>query len=492
MISAVLASLLLATSAFPNPPQFVRPTSGAEDWLQFNQSTIKSAPTAAKVSRLQRQWRVHIPEPTDGSPAFVADVRTPTGLRNLLLVTTLAGRTIALDANVGTMVWSTEPPPGPRWTTSSPAVDPRKALVYSYGLDGYVHRYLLDTGDEVLGTGWPQLVTLKPSVEKQSSALSIATTFNGGHYLYVTIAAYPEPGDDGDYQGHLVTIDLDKGTQNVFNVACSNKGLHFVENGNASNDCKHLQAGIWARAGAVYDPVTNRVFLTTGNGDFDAHLGGFNWGDSILALRPDGSGRGGTPLDSYTPVEYERLQQQDLDLSSTTIAILQLPKGSMLPRLAVQGGKDGLLRLVNLANLSGQGGPRHVGGELQILKVPQGGAVFTRPATWLAPDGTSWVFVSTNHGLSAMALMTDENGSPALATRWMVNEKGTSPIVVNGVLYLARDHELSAYSAVTGEKLWSDDSIGTIHWQSPIAVNNTVFIADNEGYVTAYTPGTGQ
>ncbi|MCU1245056.1 MAG: hypothetical protein JWN02_966, partial [Acidobacteria bacterium] len=25
------------------------------------------------------------------------------------------------------------------------------------------------------------------------------------------------------------------------------------------------------------------------------------------------------------------------------------------------------------------------------------------------------------------------------------------------------------------------------HWQSPIIVNNAIFIADNEGYITAYT-----
>jgi outer membrane protein assembly factor BamB len=62
-----------------------------------------------------------------------------------------------------------------------------------------------------------------------------------------------------------------------------------------------------------------------------------------------------------------------------------------------------------------------------------------------------------------------------------------SPIIVNGVLYVARDHELSAYDTRTGEKLWSDDAIGTIHWQSPIIVNNAIFIADNEGYITAYT-----
>ncbi len=82
----------------------------------------------------------------------------------------------------------------------------RTALyVYSYGLDGYVHKYQVGDGIEILTGGWPQLTTLKGYDEKGSSALSIATS-GGVKYLYVVHGGYP--GDKGDYQGHVTAINL--------------------------------------------------------------------------------------------------------------------------------------------------------------------------------------------------------------------------------------------------------------------------------------------
>ena len=40
--------------------------------------------------------------------------------------------------------------------------------------------------------------------------------------------------------------------------------------------------------------------MATGNGTFDANTGGHDWGDSVFAVNPDGTGSGGNPIDSYT------------------------------------------------------------------------------------------------------------------------------------------------------------------------------------------------
>jgi outer membrane protein assembly factor BamB len=152
----------------------------------------------------------------------------------------------------------------------------------------------------------------------------------------------------------------------------------------------------------------------------------------------------------------------------------------------VQGGKDSKLRLINLHDLSGKGGPRHVGGELSITPLPQGGVILARPAAWLAPDGTTWLFVATHHGLSGLALVVDDNGKPWLEPRWTNSTDGATPVVVAGVLYMARNHELMAIDPETGAPLWSDASLGTIHWQSPIVVNGRIYVCDNEGHVFAY------
>ena len=466
------------------------PFDAGHDWLGFNAAAPDTFGTADRVvssrnvDEMKMQWKTKLPEVADGSPVYVADVETQWGALDLVIVSTVQGRVVALDAPGGAIVWQTTPPPGLRGATSSPAVDPSKKFIYAYALDGYIHRYETATGREVTGGGWPELVTLKGDVEKGSSALSLVTTSSGKSYLYMTIAAYPDPGDEGDYQGHLVAVDLETGEQKVFNALCSDKAIHFANKPGTDQDCSATQAGIWARAGAVYDPVTDRTFLTTGNGTFDAADGGFNWGSSVIALRPDGSTDGGTPLDSYTPAEYQRINDLDLDLSSTTIAILPDVEG--MPHLGVQSGKDWLFRLLDLRDLSGHGAPRHLGGELQVGQVPQGGEILSRPAVWLSPfSHRPWVFLSNWLGISAFALML-ENEEPRLVKMWTQKYASTSPIIANDVLYYAGEHEIAAVNPRTGEKLWSSNVIGGIHWQSPILVNGRLFIADNDANVTAF------
>jgi hypothetical protein len=119
-------------------------------------------------------------------------------------------------------------------------------------LDGYVHKYQVGDGVEILTGGWPQLTTLKGYDEKGSSALSIATAA-GVKYLYVAHAGYP--GDNGDYQGHVTAINLATGAQRVFNTACSDKARHldhFVAPETATT-CATRQNAIWARPGVFYD-----------------------------------------------------------------------------------------------------------------------------------------------------------------------------------------------------------------------------------------------
>jgi hypothetical protein len=213
------------------------------DWLQFNFNAQHSGNNIQEtviapgnVNNLQRLFQVSLPAVADGAPAYLSAVNTPTGIKDLLFVTTKAGHIVALDAHTGAQVWVHQYPAGscrinngsePCYTTSSPAIDPNRQYVYSYGLDGYVHKYRVGDGVEISGGGWPELASLKPFNEKGSSALSIATTANGTSYLYVTNGGYL--GDRGDYQGHVTAINLADGSQKVFNANCSDQAVHFVE-----------------------------------------------------------------------------------------------------------------------------------------------------------------------------------------------------------------------------------------------------------------------
>src|SRR5258708_24375014 len=131
-------------------------------------------------------------------------------------MTPTAGRLLAVDAATGAVVWSRQPATGPQFTTSAPAIDPGRRFVYSYGLEGRVHKYRAADGQEVTGGGWPELATLKPEVEKCSPALAVAGAANRHTYLYVANGGYP--GDARDYPGHVTPVDLRSGAQPVWNA----------------------------------------------------------------------------------------------------------------------------------------------------------------------------------------------------------------------------------------------------------------------------------
>lgn len=494
VIVLLLLSLITTTPA----PSTAAP-GGDYDWMQFNgdpehsgNNTLETTITPANISGLQKRFQISLPNMIPGAPVYLRDVATPSGVRNMLYATTEEGHIFAIDALSGAIIWSRQYPAGacrvndglqPCYTTSSPAIDPNRQYVYTYGLDGRVHKLQVGDGTEITGNGWPQLTTLKPFDEKGSSPLTIATAKNGTSYLYVLHAAYPSDG--GDFQGHLTTINLSDGTQKVFNGVCSDQTVHF-ERSPATPNCDEVGSGIWARAGVVYSPVTDRIYMVTGNAEFDPAE--HHWGDSIFALNPDGTGINGDPVDSYTPTNYQEMDDLDIDMGSTAPAILPVPLTSTVQVLAIQGGKDKKLRLLNLADLSGQGGPGHVGGEIgPIIDVPQGGIVFTAPAVWVDPaTNDTWTFVSTGRGITAFKVVFDGSGVPSLSNMWQKNIGGTSPLVANGILYMINGLHMYAFDPTTGDELWTDNIIRNLHWQSPIVVNGMLYVPDENQRLTAY------
>lgn len=486
------------------------------NWLQFNgdaqhsgSNTQERVISPENVSRLKLLYHITLPGVADSSPVYLSSVSTPSGLKNLLYLTTRQGHILAIEAKTGNIVWQRQVPAGECvyvgktacFTTSSPAIDPNLKYVYSYGLDGYVHKYQVGDGTEITVGGWPELVTLKNDQEKESAAFSVATVRNGTPYLYVVSSGYP--GDFGDYQGHLTTINLLDGSQKVFNTLCSQQTVHFMPSPHTP-DCSEKQSGIWGRSGVTYDNDTDRIYLATGNGPFDPdeHM----WADSVLELYSDGSGLNGDPVDSYTTQDYQHLNSDDLDLGSTSPTILPAPVGSRIRHLGLQSGKDGVLRLLDLDNLSQKGGPGYAGGELvEPLTVPQGGMVRTTPAVWTNPeDQTSWVFIATDNenglppvGLSAFKLVVDQAGNPNLNLIWKNDRGGTSPVIANGVLFYANTGSIIALDPLTGKQLWSstdqfifnlwqESVVREIHWESPIVADGLLFLPDNRGNLWAY------
>jgi len=520
--------------------------AAATDWLQFgfdaSHSGVNAEETAltpASVAQLTLRYSTVLPGLAEGAPVLLANVATPAGTADVLYVTINDGTLVALDAASGAVLWSRYPAGtnacvaavSPCRTYSSPALDPDRQFVYGYALDGYVHKYAVGDGSEVVDGGWPQLASAKPDVEAQSSALAFATTQNGATYLYATFAGAPWLADFSgyDYQGHLTAINLSTGTQVTFNVACSDAGsVHFVKNDpnppvstepdclqqwftNDGNTLADGDGGIWGRGGVTYDPANDRIYASTGNGLFSANNAGHDWSDSVLALPAAMDAALTAPLDSYTPVNYQNMMYYDTDLGATSVTLVPAPAGSAKAHIGVQAGKDSYLRIIDLDDMSGMGAPGYTGGELFIGSVPQGNMVIAQPLVWTNPDsGAVMLIVASNFGISASEVIADAaNGNlPALrqsgAPNWLdagvpvpgsaTSTGGTSPVLANGVLYYAGGSGVRALDPATGSVLWSDASMGvadattksSFHKQSVIVVNGRLYVADDHGTLWVY------
>jgi len=469
----------------------------AADWTVFGHdsshtgySAAETMLTPATVGRLHRRWTASFDDVADSTPILLSHVKVGSKTRALLFQTTKHGTTYAVDAASGAIVWTyrTAPPavfpqtPGSdKITTSTPVADPNGRDIYVPSTNGFVHKLDAATGHEVAGAGFPLRITLMPDVEKDAAPLNVA---NG--YLYAATSGYI--GDQGPYDGHVVALRLHDGRTHVFNSLCSNIRRLLDDpsyDRHTAASCAQRESGIWARGGVVVDPdpsMAGRIYVSTGNGTFDANKGGHNYGDSLLSLNADGS----RLLGSYTPSSYQALQDADLDLSSTAPALLPRQSGSKTPLMAVQGGKDSIVRLINRQRLGG------VGGEIQVLSVPDA-ALFSAPAVWQDAKTGTWVYLGTGSRVTALHLSTDARGVSRLSVAWTAQGQGTSPVVVNGLVVVAGSGELRVLNARTGRLLWTSSSpraggsIDGIHWQSPIVVDGTVYVSDENMHLTAYT-----
>lgn len=458
----------------------------AVDWPVFgfdparsSFNTAETTLTTSNVHRLRERWQISLGATADSAPIFIAHVRIRRSTRAMLYQTASNGETFGIDAATGKIVWhfSTH---GSNYTHSMPAEDPSGKAIYVPGLDGMVHKLTASNGHEIHGKGFPARITRIPDTEANESALNVA---NG--YLYATISGYD--GDGTPYDGHVVAIDLSTGKRTVFNSLCSQK--HGLLGGGG---CAQQRSGIWARSGAVVDPdssMNGRVYAATGNGDFNANAGGHDYGDSVVSLSADLS----TLLGSYTPTNYQQLQQGDVDLGSTAPALLPLQSQSQTPLMLVQGGKDAVLKLLDRAALPG------VGNELQLLDLPQG--LFSAPAVASDASGNAWVFLGFSYVVIGYKLKTNGSGQSQLVQIWQsspaqTNGEGTSPVVANGMVFVAYDGAIVALNATNGNLLWnssmygSSKPFGPVHWQSPIVVNGRVYCSDLNGNLTAFALGS--
>lgn len=430
-------------------------------WQQFDGNAQKSGTNdndpinASNVKSLQKLWQAKVS--SDGSPVFLSGVTTSQGVKNLVYVTTERGGLIAFDEATGKQIWSVATNGDSDTITSSPAIDPANQYIYNYGADGKVHKYNVGTGAEETSGGWPLTITLIPNIEKGSSAIAI-----GNGYLYMTTSAYP--GDAGQYVGHIVAKNLTSGAVSVFNTLCANETQLLNRN------CSDANSGVWSRPGAVVDPNTGNIFIATGNGPYAPPN---NLADSVIELTPNLS----KIVDTYTPTNFQELQDDDADLGSTDVGII--------PSLdiGIQGSKDNKIRVLNLKNLSGKGGPDHIAGELQTISIDCN--IFSQPISWTDNSKNIWVFITDMCNNLYAYKVINNNLQKVYESN---SDGGSSPLMVNGVLFIESSNSIKAIDPTTGDVFWTG-TIGNIHWQSPAVIDGHVFTLDNNNLTAFAVPG---
>ncbi len=124
----------IATNAIPTATRAF--ASRLLDWPEFgldpqrsDVSEDTSGISAAALAHLRRR-SVSLPGTVDSSPIYLHSVQAAGRSRNVVVVTTTYGKTIALDADSGQLLWTFTPPGYGGWagtaqiTNSSPLADP--------------------------------------------------------------------------------------------------------------------------------------------------------------------------------------------------------------------------------------------------------------------------------------------------------------------------------------------------------------------------------
>lgn len=435
--------------------QYVRAQSVSRDWLTFGadvaRSGVSTAPTgitAATVGSLKRR-QIAIDGVVDASAIYLHGVMVNGAAHDTLFVTTTYGRTLAIDVSSGATLWQHTPSGYDGWagsrqiTNATPVADPSRQFLYAASPGGQIEKLAVSDGHVV----WSTPITRLPAREKIASPLN----FFRGRVIAVT-AGYI--GDAPPYQGHVSILDAATGaTQSTWNSVCSDR--HELLD---PTSCPQAQSAIWSRGGAVIDPATGNIFITTGNGPWD---GKTSWGDSLIELDPTAT----RMIGNWTPDNNEALARIDMDLGTTSAALLG---GGLI----AQGGKDGILRVLSEESIAGTA--PHRAGELQVVPVRSGGRqrVSTSPLV-MHVRGVTWLFVTDTVGTAAFRLQGGK-----LEPAWSNTIPGTSPIVAGGLLYVYDPAgSLHVFEPETGREVGSL-ACGRGHWNNPIVVDGHIILPE--------------
>lgn len=453
--------------------------------------------STVKASTFGKRFACAIDASAYAQPLWVANVAIGGGTHNVLIAATVHDTVYAFDADAApcTTYWSKSLlASGETWVNNmdvggstdlapdigivgTPVIDPTTKTIYvvSKSKNGVtIHQRL-------------HALSLIDGSEKFSGPQEIAATFSGISYSPVSqnqraglallngtvYIAWGSHGDIGTYYGWIIGYNAATLAQvSVFN---DTPGPGF--------------GGIWMAGGAPAADSGNNLYVITGNGNFD---GATLFGDSFLKLSTPGLG----VLSFFAPADQGALDSGDLDFGSggATIIVDQ-PSGPVL-HLAIGGGKEGTLFVLNRDNLGGN--TNNDAGAVQSFSV--GNRIFATPAFW---QNTLYIGPITDHVKSYTfnASTGQFSTSPASQSPSTFGFPGSTPSISsqgtsNGIVWATEKGTgpsvLHAYDATNlGTELWnsansSADQAGqAVKFTVPTIANGKVYLG-TVGEISVY------
>lgn len=231
--------------------------------------------------------------------------------------------------------------------------------------------------------------------ENPRAALALAN-----HTVYLTWAS---SCDVDPYHGWVMAYD----TQTLSQKAV----LNIDPNG--------TEGGIWlSDTGPAIDTEGN-LYVPTGNGTFDAGVGGHDYGDSVLKL--DGATL--AIRDYFTPHDQSRISEADADVGSSGPILLPDQPGTH-PHLLLQPTKDATLYVIDRDHM----GEYHPGRDALLELVKMHGGGYGAMAYWRG----SVYFADSDDYLRAFAVKNASLVPAETTTTKFANPGATPSISANG------------------------------------------------------------
>lgn len=353
---------------------------------------------------------------------------------------------------------------------STPVIDPTRHAIYVLAMTkengAYVHKlHALDLGTGAELFGGPVQI---------SASVNIA----GNTYNFIDKYQMQRPAlllQNGVIFIAFGSAGCNNGTEMGWVMAYDAATLNQV--GVFDDSPGKGTSAIWMGGAGPAGDGSGNVFFSTGDGFFDADLGGTHFGDSVIKLTKNAFGL--SVADYFTPSNQLYLRSQDDDLGSGQVMLLP-NQGAGNFALAV--GKNGVMYLLDQNNL-GQFNPVDDSQIVQEVSAPTLGDVYAGLTYW---NNTIYL-EATGTPVLAYSFSSSRISGPIFQSAFTLTPRGgivSSNGTRDGIFWCISPaaKKLYAFDATDLNRLLysnplSRDPLGAmVHFAMPIVANGRVYV----------------